>query len=61
MWNSEGGGDTTKLRDRKIRRQEENIGVTGREEDILWGWETGRQGDRSRYCGTGREEVILQS
>ncbi len=31
------------LRDRKIRRQEENIGVTGREEDILRSEETGRQ------------------
>ncbi len=34
------------LRDRKITRQKENIGVKGREEDILRGWETGRQEDR---------------
>ncbi len=35
MWNSERRGDTTELRDRKIRGQEENVGVTAREEEIF--------------------------
>ncbi len=61
MWNSERGGDTTELRDRKIRRQEENIveqverrrySRARRQEDQKTGGE---------YCGTAREEEILQS
>ncbi len=61
MWNSERGGDTTELRDRKIGRQEENFveqverrrySRAKRQED----WKTGGE-----YGGTGREEEILQS
>jgi hypothetical protein len=43
--NSKRVGDTPELRDLKITRQEEKIGVIGREEDILGGLgdrETGR-------------------
>ncbi len=58
MLNRKRGVDNPWLRDRK----------TGRQEQVLWnrerggdnqGGETARQGDRSSYCGTAREEEII--
>jgi hypothetical protein len=61
LWNRKRGGDTPELRDRKIRRQEENI-VEQRERRRYY--RAKRQEDQKtggEYCGTGREEEILQS
>jgi hypothetical protein len=60
-WNSERGGDTPELRDKKIRRLEKNI-VEQREKRRNSRAKTQEnQKTGGEYCGTAREEEILQS
>jgi hypothetical protein len=61
LWNSERGGDTPELRDRKIRRQEENIVEQRERRRYSRAKRQENQKTGGEYCGTARAEKILQS
>ncbi len=61
MWNNKRGGDTPELRDKKIRRQEENM-VEQREKRRYYRAKIQEdQKTGGEYCGTARGEDIIKA
>ncbi len=61
LWNSKRGGDTPELGDRKNRRQEESIVEQQERRRYSRAKRQEEQKTGGEYCGTAREEEILQS